>query len=777
MIRVLVSSLFFVAIAISLVNAQEEPAAATLIDDFDASYEDGFASHWWTYSDDTGSTLAASLDGELVYNGSAALLLDVQLVAAGYAGPGFDFSFPHNWEAGQGIRLRIRASQEGLPMALVLHLEDETQTSSESPGVTPFGCDFTTPSGSIWDWVTVSLPWRCFERLTWLGTEGITEFAPNPVVKFEVAFDTADGRTLDGSIWIDDIRVISETDLNESPTITDVFADLPVVRASQIGYRPQDRNRFVATVPVNSFTIVEDATGEEVYSGTAEHWGYDEDAQQEIYRGDFQPLAEPGTYRLVLDTGDESYPFILGEDAYAAPLTLAARAFYLQRSGITIHDADTSGVELEAGHLEPAVLWDDPDGEPLDVSGGWYDAGDFGRYIPTAAFAVNQLLYAFNANPDFFGDGSLNIPESGNGLPDLLDEIRWELDWLLKMQRDDGAVHHKVTTRSFPDFGTLPVEDTAQLYVFDVSSADTAYFAAVMAQAAHTFADYDGDYAGTLLAAAQQAWTWLDAHPEQVPPGGFQNPPVSEYPMQGGYDFVGIEEVPRLWAAAELFRVTGDLAYETAFSRYFRSIEPDGKHTMVWANVYPMALYAYLTAQNANAETREAVAETFQNQAELILDVIDTSGYGVALSDREPGFEYQWGSNQIALAHGLYLMLANNLSPDARYNDAALGQIQYLLGVNPLAKAYISGIGADPMLHPHHNVSYRMQRAVPGFITEGANSQNAGGDAVLQGLWETGVPAAMRYSDDWQSWASNEPTIDANATFVALLAHWAVAAP
>jgi endoglucanase len=474
----------------------------------------------------------------------------------------------------------------------------------------------------------------------------------------------------------------------------------------------------------------------------------------------------------VLDRGDESYPFTIADDIYAAPLRLVARALYLQRSGIAIHDA-ASGVDLEAGHTEPAVLWDDPEGQALDVSGGWYDAGDFGRYVPTAAFAVNQLLYAFNANPQFFDDESLDIPQSGNGLPDMLDEIRWELDWLLKMQREDGAVHHKVTTRSFPSLGTLPAEDTAQLYIFDVSSADTAYFAAALAQAAYTFEDYDPDYADTLLAAAEQAWTWLAAHPEQVPPGGFQNPPVSEYPMQGGYDFVGVEDVPRMWAAAELFRVTGDSSYDTAFVRYFDSVAPDGKHTMTWANVYPMALYTYLMAEDANAETREAAAETFHNQAERILDVTHMSGYGVALADHVPGFEFEWGSNQIALSHGLYLMWANDLTPDARYSDAALGQIQYVLGMNPLVKAYISGIGADPMLYPHHNVSYRMQRAVPGFVTEGANSQNAGGDEVLEGLWEIGVPAAMRYSDDWESWASNEPTIDANATFVALLAHWA----
>ncbi len=754
--------------------AQEAPPAVTLIDDFDTEYESGFASQWWTYKDDTGTTFAAALDEEAAYNGSTAMRLDVELVAAGYAGTGFDFSFARDWESGDGILFRLRASEAAVPVVIVLHLEDPTQPSPDSPGVTPFGCEFTTPAGSTEDWVLVTLPWDCFERLTWPGTEGRTDFGPSPVVAFEVAFEApAEGEPFTGSIWIDDIRVISETDLNTLPSFTDLFAELPVIRASQVGYHPDDHKWFVATVETSNYSLVDGITGEEVFGGDVEYWGYDEDSQQDIYQGDFEAFAAPGAYRIVLDTGDESYPFTIGEDVYTAPLTLAARALYLQRSGIAIDDADNSGVDLEAGHLEPAVLWDDPEGEPLDVSGGWYDAGDFGRYIPTAAFAVNQLLYGFSANPALFADRSLDIPESGNGLPDLLDEIRWELDWMLKMQAEDGGVHHKVTTRSFPGFGTLPVEDTSQLYVFAVSSADTAYFAAVTAQASRIFADYDPDYADTLLAASQRAWAWLEAHPEQVPVGGFQNPPVSEYPMQGGYDFVGVEDVPRMWAAAELLKTTGDAAYDTAFVDYFAATEPDGKHTMNWANVYPMALYAYLTADSADDDTRESVADIFQQQAQAILDVTAMSGYGVALTDQAPGFEYQWGSNQIALAHGLYLMLADEFAPDSRYREAALTQIQYILGVNPLAKAYISGIGSDPMLHPHHNVSFHMQQAVPGFITEGSNSQNAGGDAVVEGLWEMGVPIALRYRDDWESWASNEPTIDANATFVALLSYWA----
>jgi endoglucanase len=746
--------------------------AATLIDDFDTGYESGsLVPQWWTYSDDMGTTFAAELDTETLYNGGASMRMDIHLEAGGYAGIGFDYGFAHDWQAGQGIVLQLRASEVGIPLNLVLHIVDATQTSADSPGVTPFGCNFTTPPGSDADWVTVTLAWDCFQRLMWVGEAGIMEFTPNPVTSFEISFEGNEIQNV--TVWIDDIRVISESDLNAPPSYTDMFADLPVVRVSQIGYRPHDRKLLIATVPVDHFTIVDHATDEIVYEGQAESWGFDQDAQQEIYWGRFHSLTTPGTYRAILDTGDESYPFTISEDVYAAPIRLAARALYLQRSGIDIYDAENSGVDLEAGHLTPAILWGDESSTPMDVSGGWYDAGDFGRYIPTGAFAVGQLLIGFSANPEFFADGSLNIPESGNGLPDLLDEIKWELDWMLRMQREDGAVYHKVTTRSFADFGTLPAEDTSQLFVFEVSSADTAYFSATLAHAARIFADYDAEYAATLLSAAERAWTWLEQNPDQVPVGGFQNPPVSEYPMQGGYDFVGTEEIPRMWAAAELFNTTGNSTYETAFAQYFEAVSPQGRQAMSWANAYPMALYAYLTAENANANTWASVAEVFQAQAQQIFDVAFMSGYGVTLNDSVPGFEYVWGSNQVALAHGLYLMMANELFPDLRYPHVALGQVQYILGVNPLAKAYISGIGADPMLHPHHNLSFRMQVAVPGFITEGANSQGSGGDAALEALWEVGVPAAMSYTDAWESWASNEPTIDANATFVALLAYWA----
>jgi len=752
-------------------GAQTGVTAATLIDDFDTGYSGNAVSGWWTYTKDTSTYFDASIDLLSPYNGTGALRLDYDLPADTYAGIGFDFSFAREWTAGSGLVLYMRATTIGQPLNIVFHINDETQTSSASPGVTPFGCQFTTPAGSDQAWTQVVLPWDCFQRLMWVGNEGIMQFTPQPIASFEIAFENTSSQPMSGSVWLDDIRVISDSDLNAPPSFADVFGELPVVQANQIGYRPDDHKYFISTIPAAHFTIVDDATGETVSAGLLIDQGYDADVDRNVLRGSFDSLTAPGTYRIVLSSGEESAPFTISADVYSEALWLGTRYLYLQRSGMAINDAAISGITLAAGHARSAVLWGDTSGATLDVTGGWYDAGDFGRFLPTAAFAVNQLLYGFSANPDFFADGSLNIPESGNELPDLLDEIRWELDWLLKMQRADGAVYHKVTTRSFPTYGTLPAEDDEQLYVFDISSADTAYFAAVTAQASLIYRPYDAAYADQLLAAATRAGTWLLDHPEQVPPGGFQNPPVSEYPMQGGYDFVGVEDLPRMWATAELFKATGDPAYEQAFRRHFAGA-PQNQHTMSWANSYPMALYAYLTAPNADANTRAAVEAVFRAQAARIFAVVEGSGYNVALTDGEPGFEFEWGSNQVALAHGLYLMLANELYPDVRYEHAALGQIHYLFGVNPLAKAYITGLGANPVLEPHHNVSFNRRQATPGIITEGANSQNTGSDAVLQGLWDIGVPPMMRYADDWDSWATNEPTIDANATFVALLAYF-----
>jgi endoglucanase len=348
------------------------------------------------------------------------------------------------------------------------------------------------------------------------------------------------------------------------------------------------------------------------------------------------------------------------------------------------------------------------------------------------------------------------------------------------MQLEDGAVYHKITTRDYPDFGLMPDLDTSSLYVFGPTSADTAYFAAVMAQAASIYQPVDPEYAATCLSASQRAWEWLDAHPEQVPPGGFQNPSESEYPMQGGYDLIGDETGHRMWAAGQLFNTTGETRYQDAYEGYLQQVEADPSvvDTMSWANSYGLALAAYLSAAAPDPAIWQRTADLFQPRADEILEVTTQSGFGVALQGRTGDYAYVWGSNQSALSNGLYLMLANELFPNPAYVEAARAQVQYIFGINPLGQMYFTGLGANPILHPHHTMSYGLQQAVPGLVGEGANGSidgGSGGDAVLEALWTADCAPALCYADDWESWATNEPTIDANAAFVALASYFAAA--
>jgi endoglucanase len=560
-------------------------------------------------------------------------------------------------------------------------------------------------------------------------------------------------------------------------TLSVSHAQTASIFASQIGYRPDDSKYFLTTSAEPEFSLIDQASGEVVYTGQTVSWGLDADSQLELYRGSFDDFSAAGTYTIQIEGVGESAPFAIGPDVYNLPVQMAAHAFYLQRSGIEIHD---SGLDHGAGHMQTTpVLWDDPS-VTVDIWGGWYDAGDYGRYIPNGAVTTSHLLYAYRANPDFFADDTLQIPESGNGLPDLLDEIRWELDWMLRMQLEDGAVYHKVTTRDYPDFGLMPDLDTAPLYVFGPTSADTAYFAAVMAQAASIYQPVDPEYAATCLSASQRAWEWLDAHPEQVPPGGFQNPSESEYPMQGGYDLIGDETGHRMWAAGQLFNTTRETRYQDAYERYLQQVEADPSvlDTMSWANSYGLALAAYLSAAAPDPAIWQRTADLFQPRADEILEVTTQSGFGVALQGRTGDYAYVWGSNQSALSNGLYLMLANELFPNPAYVEAARAQVQYIFGINPLGQMYFTGLGANPILHPHHTMSYGLQQAVPGLVGEGANGSidgGSGGDAVLEALWTADCAPALCYADDWESWATNEPTIDANAAFVALASYFAAA--
>lgn len=446
--------------------------------------------------------------------------------------------------------------------------------------------------------------------------------------------------------------------------------------------------------------------------------------------------------------------------------------FYLSRSGVDIHDTANSGFDIPKGHLTPAAVWGDAKSDRRDVSGGWYDAGDFGRYMTTAAVTVSQLLLAYEANPSRFADSSLKLPESGNRIPDLLDEIAFELRWMLKLQRADGAVHHKVTTRDWGEFGILPSEDTQALYLFEPTTNDTAYFTAAMARAARVFRAADPAFADQCEKAALAAWAWLKAHPEQVPPGGFKNPPESEFPMQGGYDFAGDEAEARAWAAAALNRARPDPEYLRAYAAALAKVQSNkGYRGLSWTSQLNLALHEYAVSANADAKVKAESIQRLVAQADEVLAVSKRTGYRVSLAgDGTLNAWYSWGSNQFVAANAVVMLLANEVAPNTEFVQAAYHQLQYIFGINGLGRFYFTGLGRTPPATLHHQVSRHFGRPFPGFMGQGANGYAEGSDPLIQELVTRGTPPGLCFVDDWESYSSNEPTIDGNGTFVAMLA-------
>lgn len=756
-----------------------EKKAAWVLEDFDERYaEDPLKDYWWTYIDDRGSRLNISLDGETGTGSGNSLKLDFDIKAKsgdsiGYGGAEHHFAEIQKFSESEGLVLTLKASEPGLEIFVVFYINDPTQTSSYSMGKTPFQYNFKTPPGSDEDWVDVVLPWSGFKRALWLGEEGSYEMDPDEIITFEVAFDNQSEEDLTGIVYIDQIRVI----MDKSNEETSPLGELNPVKMSQIGFRPGDKKYVLTEKAASSFEVL-NGEGETVYRDDLEDLGFDPDTRMNLYRGDFSGLTEAGIYRVRLPDGSSGYPFVIGGNVFDELLRLSIRSYYLQRSGMDIDDSET-GIKVAKGHNTPAQLWGDPEKVFEDLSGGWYDAGDFGRYVPTAAFSVVQLMHGWEKNRSLFGDDHTDIPESGNNMPDILDEVRWELEWLLKMQDKTGVVYHKITTEKYPGH-QYPADDKGQLYLFGPTSADTAMFTAAMARAASAFSDIDREFSGICLEAALKGWSWLEGNPDQFPEGGFANPPSSEYPMQGGYDLAVADEDAdelegsfRLWAAAELFRTLGEKRYEEAFQSILPIVNPDGRfRTLNWVDAYPMALYAMASSEYVPAALKTELTEIITAQADELLAVAEQSLFAVTLKGRTGPFAYIWGSNQIVSSNGVQLMMAYDLSGKEVYRDAAYNQLQYILGHNGLAKCYFQGLGTDTVKYPHHNLSMYLNRAVPGFMGEGANGAKSDGssvDSMLRALWNSDVPPGLCYADNWNSYATNEPTIDGNASFVALL--------
>jgi endoglucanase len=549
------------------------------------------------------------------------------------------------------------------------------------------------------------------------------------------------------------------------------------IRVNQVGYLTSWPKRATAVTndagPITWRLL--DGARSEVSSGSARAFGNDAVSGDTVQVIDFSSFRGAGDdFRLVVG-GTESLPFRIAADVFAPIRRSALRFFYHQRASTAIVAPFAEGSQWEraAGHPDDNVSCSSGCTYSLDVSKGWYDAGDHGKYVVNGGIALFTLLDLYERTVTLgttaseLGDGTLGIPEGGNGAPDLLDEARWELEFMLGMQVPDGQplagmAHHKIHDDDWTPLPTAPASDATPRHLHAPSTAATLNLAAVAAQCARAFAGVDDAFAARCLAASKRAYDAAVANP-----GRFA--PASDSIGGGAYEDDEVSD-EFFWAAAELYVATGSKTYEDAVksSTHFAQI-PAGRAPFSWPSVaglgtVSLAVSSKTIATDVLSTARRSVVAA----ADRYVEALDASGYASPLDT------HAWGSNSEALNVGIVLALAFDITGDARYSAGALATLDGVLGRNALGQSFVSGFGQPAFQNPHHRFFARgIDPTWPpppsGFIAGGPN-------ADLNGLAPTdplqGCRGPKCWKDDAAAFSLTEVAVNWNAP-LAWVAAWA----
>ena len=517
---------------------------------------------------------------------------------------------------------------------------------------------------------------------------------------------------------------------------------------NQIGYRPADPKEFALVDGTGDIEIV-NAAGQTVLQVTPKASSYWAPSTQNVQLVDFTALTVPGTYSIKQGGQVLRSDLKIADKTFEDVAKAALKWYYYQRASMALEETYAGQWKRDAGHTKTTVTLHSSTGTSgtIESSKGWYDAGDYGRYIVNSGITTYTLLSLYEHFPEYFNTLKWNIPAEGT-LPDLLAEIKYNLDWMLTMQAEDGGVYHKLSTLQFPG-DVMPAKDTGKLYVIGKGSAATFDFAGVMAAAYRVFKTFDATYAAQCLEAAKKAYAWGLQNPKKT----FTNP--SDV-ATGSYSDGELSD-EKAFASMELFISTGDASYKPTIDPNKTSIVP------AWPEMYGLAVYAaatHATELGADAETAKSMLLQYANEFAYAA----SSGFGVVMSNED----FVWGSNAVAGNQGVFLLYAYYVTGEQKYYEAAKKVIDYLLGKNPLDMSFLTGFGTKSPKLPHHRPSTadKITDPVPGMIVGGPQP---GGEDIGSKSWEckdyrTGVPATS-YTDDRCSYATNEVAINWNAPF------------
>ena len=531
-------------------------------------------------------------------------------------------------------------------------------------------------------------------------------------------------------------------------------------KINQIGYGEQAKKMLVYTGSDSGSVEFKDlSNGKVVFTAPLSGASTWEFSGETVRKADFSGLVKPGTYAAYLNSQRISDNIFVKNDIYENVFKASLKWFYYQRAGMALSSEFAGKWARAAGHADTEVKFypvsENPDFK-ISSPKGWYDAGDYGKYIVNSGISVFTILELYEHFPDELKKVSLNIPESKSKTPDILEEARWNLDWMLSMQDTDGGVYHKLTTAVFSGH-EMPEADAAQRFVVAKTHPATLDFAAVMAMASRIYKPFDAKFSARALTAAEKAFEWASKNPTIL----FKQPKGMNTGQYNPGDETSKDE--RLWAAAELFASTKN-------KKYLQVIDsiPFTSNSPWWGDVNFLAVYRISNSKNSFSKSLvKSAQDTIINLANFLKEVSNKSAYELPINK----WNFVWGSNSAVANNGIILLHAYYLTKDKSYLNAAQRALDYLLGANPLGMSFVTGYGNRTPMHPHHRPSEGdgIAEPVPGMLVGGPHE--GGQDIKPNGRCEDyikkGKPA-LCYADDECSYATNEVAINWNSPFAYL---------
>lgn len=552
-----------------------------------------------------------------------------------------------------------------------------------------------------------------------------------------------------------------------APLLPDAFSHLA---ATQLGFAPSGPKPFTSPTPFTAVDVRDLATGRVVWRGAAAPRPVETGvlgASTTAYRGDVAAVSARGRYRIEADNGLRSHPFQIGTDVFDVAQRLVQRVFYFQRAFTAVDARYTEGPWSHPSDAARA---------PAGVTGGWHDAGDFSVYNMTT---VSSLFWLLESYRDFAAvDDATNIPESGNGVPDLLDEARWGLTWLLSVQVADGGFRNSTCVVAYGPYGRNLPERGPPYVHGEVGTIPTGRAVGVLAAAAAVFRDRDAAFAQRLHEAAVRGWRWLEARPAEHSDGATCSAYRQDGDAQAG-------RATRMFAAAGLLVSTGERRFHDAFERAFVEIDEE-------PGPYRFSAYACLLYRRAAAADPARTAAIDARLAALAARI-------TAAADAHPFAwtgRYVWGSLAIGFERAGLLIARCMADPDAARADclAALAGLDYAFGRNARLFAYVSGLpgATHGRRHAFHHWLASLDATpflFPGAVAGGPNERPEAGDGSrplawprsVWGYWDDpAMPRSIataldhRYTDN-DSWSTNEVAIawQAPALYSLSFAQWA----